>query len=51
MDEEIRVIGYCAECESKITDDVNEYYCDPDGHFFCSHDCVLEYFNVVQMEV
>lgn len=49
--DEIRVLGYCAECENEITDDVSEYYCDSDGNLLCSHECVLEHFNVVTMEV
>ena len=51
MDEEMRVFGYCMECGSKITDDVEEYYCDEEGNLICSQECLLEHFNVTQMEV
>ncbi len=51
MNEESRVFGYCSNCGSKITDDIEEYYCDEEGNLLCSHDCVLEYFCVNVMEV
>lgn len=51
MDEEVRVIGYCVECNSEITDDIGEYYCDGDGNLLCSRECLLEHFGVTQMEV
>jgi hypothetical protein len=51
MDEERRVFGYCEECGAKITDDIEEYYCDDDGNLFCSHECVLEHFGLYKVEV
>lgn len=50
MDEEIRVYGYCTECSCKITDEFEEYYCDPEGNLFCSHECLLEHFELQVME-
>ena len=49
--DEIRVLGVCAECGNEITDEIREYYCDQDGNLFCSHECALEHFNIVTMEV
>ena len=51
MDEEIRVFGVCVECGSKITDELEEYYCDDEGNLLCSHECILEHFCITQMEV
>lgn len=51
MDEEIRVIGVCAECESEITDDIGECYCDEDGNFFDSVECVLIHSGIHKLEV
>lgn len=49
MDEEVRILGYCAECGVEITDDIEEYYCDREGDLLCSHECLLEYFDIIQM--
>lgn len=51
MDEEIRCFGYCMECGEKITDEIEEYYCDEEGNLFCSHECVFEHFYVHVVEV
>lgn len=52
MDEnEVRVLAYCAECGSKITDDVETYYCDEDGNFFCDSDCAMNYYCIHKLEV
>jgi hypothetical protein len=51
MDEEKRTFGYCKECETRITDDVEEYYCDDEGNVFCSYECVLEHFQIYRIEV
>jgi hypothetical protein len=51
MDEEVRIFGVCVECGSTITDEIDEYYCDDDGNLLCSHECLLEHFNVNVMEV
>ena len=50
MDEDIRVFGYCMECGSKITDDVEVYYCDDEGNLLCSHECLLDHFDMTQIE-
>ena len=51
MNEEVRTFGYCVECGSAITDEIEEYYCDEEGNLLCSHDCILEHFCVNVMEV
>ena len=51
MDEEIRVIAYCTECNSAITDDIEEYYCDEDGNFFDSAECAMAYYGIHLLEV
>ena len=50
MDNEVRTFGYCAECGSEITDDVERYYCDEDGNLFCSHECLFEHFCITPIE-
>jgi hypothetical protein len=50
MNDESRIIGYCIECDSPITDDIETYYCDEEGNLLCSHECLLEHFNITQME-
>lgn len=49
--DEVRVLGYCAECGNEITDDVSEYYCDSNGDVLCSYECVLEHCGVTTVEV
>lgn len=51
MDEEVRVLGYCAECNSSITDDIEDYYCDEDGNFFDSAECAMAYYGIHKLEV
>ena len=51
MDEEIKVIGYCAECISDITNDIEEYYCDEDGNFFDDLECAMIYHGIHKLEV
>lgn len=51
MDNEVRVLGYCAECNSEITDEMDEYFYDDKGNFFCSCDCVMEYSGIHRLEV
>ena len=51
MDEDVRVFGYCMECGEKITDDMEEYYCDDEGNVYCSDSCILEHFGLYKMEV
>jgi hypothetical protein len=50
MDEEVKIIAYCAECNSEITDDIEEYYRDEDGHFFDSAECAMTYYGIHLME-
>ena len=51
MDEDVRVFGYCTECGAKVTDELEEYYCDDEGNVFCSDSCILEHFGLYKMEV
>lgn len=51
MDEEVRVLGICAECNSSITDDIEDYYCDEDGNFFDSPECAMAYYGIHKLEV
>ena len=51
MDEEIRVIGVCAECGYKIKDNIEEYYCDEDGNFFDSVECAMVHHGIHLLEV
>ena len=52
MDEnEVRVLAYCAECEDAITDEIESYYCDDDGNFFCCEECMMDYYGLHKLEV
>ena len=51
MDDEIRTLGYCAECGSKITDEMDEYFYDDEGNFFCNCDCAMEYSGIHRLEI
>ena len=44
-EKEVRILGYCEECGSPITDE-KESYVDKDGYRFCSVECVLEHYGV-----
>ena len=48
--DEVRVLGYCAECGNTITDDVRECYCNDDGEYFCDIECLLTYYNISKIE-
>ena len=50
MDEEVRVIGICAECGSTITDNIEDYYCDEDGNYFDSSECAMAYCGIHKLE-
>ena len=51
MDEEMRILAYCAECTSAITDNIEEYCCDDDGNFFDSVECAMAYHRIHLLEV
>ncbi len=51
MNEDVRVIGVCAECNSKITDDIEECCCDEDGNYFDSVECAMIYHGIHFLEV
>ena len=46
----VRMIGYCAECGANITDDA-DYYCDEEGYLFCSCECAMEHYGIHKLEV
>ena len=53
--DEIRTFGYCESCENKITSKIEsdhdeEYYIDSEGRYFCSIECVLEYYGIEKIE-
>lgn len=50
MDEEMVIIGYCAECGSEIPDNIEEYYCDEDGNYFDSSECAMVYHGIHLLE-
>lgn len=51
MDEnEVRTLGYCAECNSEVTDE-SEAYIDNDGNYFCDIECVLSFYNINKIEI
>lgn len=51
MDEmDVRTIGYCAECDSEITDDMEDIYVDDEGHTFCSSECAMIYYGLHKLE-
>lgn len=52
MDEnEVRVLGVCAECKNDITDDVEDYYCDEDGNYFCCAECAMIHYGIHRLEI
>ena len=53
MDEmnEIRMLGYCAECGDKITDEGAEYYCNDEGEYFCCIECVCDHHGITKIEI
>lgn len=51
MDDNVRVFGYCAECGDFITDGCKDIFVDSDGNYFDSIDCLMEYFDVVRLEM
>lgn len=51
MDEDVRIIGVCAECGSEIPDNIEEYYCDEDGNYFDDVECCMAYYGIHKLEV
>ena len=49
--DEIRVFGYCKNCDNEITDEYDEYYINAEGEVFCCEECMMEYYGVVKIEV
>ena len=49
--DEIRNFGYCAYCGEEITNEAEECYCNEDGEYFCSIECVLEKNNIHRLEI
>ena len=50
-DNEVRIFGYCAECNSEITDEADDYYCNDEGERFCCIECLLAHYNIDKIEV
>ena len=50
-EEDVRVIGRCAECQYKITSTMEECYCNDDGEYFCDIECVLEHCGIYKLEI
>lgn len=50
-EDEVRVLGYCAECKNEITDDVEDYYCDEDGNYFCCAECAMIHYGIHRLEI
>jgi hypothetical protein len=48
---EVRVLGVCAECQNDITDDVEDYYCDEDGNYFCCAECAMIHYGIHRLEI
>lgn len=51
MDEEVRVIAYCAECGEEITDDIEDVYIDEEGNYFDELECAMIYHGIQKLEV
>ena len=50
MEVEVRTIGYCAECGSIITDEIDDIYVDDDGNYFDCIDCAMQYHRLSKLE-
>lgn len=50
MNDEIRILGYCEECGNDVTDET-DCYCDEEGHYYCSCECVMEHYGIHRLEV
>ena len=51
QNEEVRVIGICAECTNKITDDMEDIYVDEDGNYFDSAECAMIYHGLHKLGI
>ena len=49
--DEIRVFGYCKNCEDRVTDEGEEYYVNDDGEVFCCLECALEHCGITKIEL
>lgn len=49
--DEIRVFGYCKNCDDAVTDDGEEYYVTDDGEVFCCVECAMEYYGITKIEI
>lgn len=49
--DEVRVFGYCKNCDDKVTDDYEEYYITDDGEVFCCIECMMEYYGITKIEL
>lgn len=48
--EEKHPIARCEHCGELIYEDNDDVYIDSDGNYFCSIECVLEYYGVNKIE-
>ena len=51
FDNDVRVLGYCAECGSAITTEDNEAFVDAEGNYYCCVECVLEHYAITKLEI
>lgn len=51
MDDEVRTLGYCVECDNAITTEDNEAFVDEEGNYYCCVDCVLERYGITRLEI
>ena len=49
MNDDVRVVAYCAECGNTITDE-DKAYIDHDGLYFDSIDCCFAYHDICEVE-
>lgn len=49
MNDDVKVVAYCEECGSAITN-ADKAYIDDDGLYFDSVECVFEYHNICEVE-
>lgn len=47
---EVRIVGYCTECDLEIMDDMEDIYVDDYGNYFCSFECIVDHFELHKLE-
>lgn len=51
MDNEVKILGYCAECDSEITTMDDVAFVDEEGNYYCCIDCILEHYAITRLEI